>query len=106
MQEERQQIRVEDSIRKYIVAISRATREHEEIDLGASPRASLALFQSAQAWAALRGREYVLPDDIKFMAPHVLLHRLIVSPQAQLRGRETEDLLQDVIAQVPVPVEE
>lgn len=106
MQEERQQIRVEDSIRNYIVAISRATRDHEEIDLGASPRASLALYQSAQAWAALRGRDYVLPDDIKFMAPHVLLHRLIVSPQAQLRGRETEELLQDVIAQVPVPVEE
>jgi MoxR-like ATPase len=105
LQQARQQIRVEDSIRDYIVAISRATRTHEEIDLGASPRASLALYQSSQAWAALRGRDYVLPDDIKFLAPYVLLHRLMISPQAQLRGREAHELLQDVIARVPVPVE-
>ena len=105
MQREREEIRVEDSIRDYIVAISRATRSHDEIDLGASPRASLALYQSSQAWAALRGREYVLPDDVKFLAPYVLLHRLMISPQAQLRGRETRDLLNDVIAGVAVPVE-
>jgi MoxR-like ATPase len=105
MQKERQDIRVEESIRDYIVAISRATREHDEIDLGASPRASLSLYQSSQAWAALRGRDFVLPDDVKFLAPYVLLHRLMISPRAQLRGRETEGLLQDVIAEVPVPVE-
>ncbi|MFP3854557.1 MAG: AAA family ATPase [Anaerolineales bacterium] len=105
MQREREEIRVEDSIRDYIVAISRATRSHDEIDLGASPRASLALYQSSQAWAALRGRDYVLPDDVKFLAPYVLLHRLMISPQAQLRGRESGDLLQDVIAGVAVPVE-
>jgi MoxR-like ATPase len=105
MQVERQNIRVEDSVRDYIVAVSRATRAHEEIDLGASPRASLALYQSSQAWASLHGRDYVLPDDVKFLAPYVLLHRLMISPRAQLRGRETEDLLQDVIAEVPVPVE-
>jgi MoxR-like ATPase len=105
LQRERQQIRVENSIRDYIVAISRATREHPEIDLGASPRASLALYQTAQAWAALRGRDYVLPDDVKKMAPSVLIHRLMISPQAQLRGRDPDALLMDIIAAVPVPVE-
>lgn len=105
MQQERMQVRVENSIRDYIVAISRATREHAEIDLGASPRASLALYQTAQAWAALRGRDYVLPDDVKKLAPSVLIHRLMISPQAQLRGRDPEGLLMDVISAVPVPVE-
>ncbi|MGA9533294.1 MAG: MoxR family ATPase [Anaerolineales bacterium] len=105
LQRERQEIRVENSIRDYIVAISRATRDHPEVDLGASPRASLALYQTAQAWAALRGRDYVLPDDVKKMAPSVLIHRLMISPQAQLRGRDPEALLMDIIAGVPVPVE-
>ncbi len=105
LQRERAEVKVEESVRAYIVAIARATRNHEEIDLGASPRATLALYQSSQAWAALRGRDYVIPDDVKFMADSVLLHRLMISPQAQLRGRDPNELLADVISGVPVPVE-
>jgi MoxR-like ATPase len=105
LQEERRQVRVEETVRNYIVQVSRATREHAEIELGASPRASLALYWSAQAWAAIHGRDYVLPDDIKQLAPHVLTHRLMISPQAQLRGRQPEELVADIVEAVPVPVE-
>ncbi len=105
LQEERSQIRVEATIRDYIVAIARATRDHPEIDLGASPRATLALYWAAQAWAAIQGRSYVLPDDVKYMSPHVLTHRLMISPQAQLRGRQPSELVRDIVEAVPVPVE-
>jgi MoxR-like ATPase len=106
LQEQRKDIRVEESIRNYIVKVARATREHVEIELGASPRATLALYQTAQAWAGIQGRDYVLPDDVKFMAPHVLTHRLMISPQAQLRGRRPEEMVADIVDSVPVPVED
>ena len=102
---QRKAIRVEDSVRDYVVRVARATREHPEIDLGASPRASLALYMASQAWAAIDGREYVIPDDIKAMAPATLTHRLMIAPQAQLRGRKPEELVADIVASVPVPVE-
>jgi MoxR-like ATPase len=105
LQNERRMIRVEDSVRDYIVRIARTTREHNEIQLGASPRATMALYHSAQAWAAIQGRDFVLPDDIKYMAPHVLTHRLIVSPQAQLRGRQPNQLVSDIVDSISVPVE-
>lgn len=105
LQEERSQVRIEESVRDYIVQVSRATRDHPEIELGASPRATLSLYWSAQAWAAIHGRDYVLPDDIKYMAPHVLTHRLMISPQAQLRGRQPQELVADIVDAVPVPVE-
>jgi MoxR-like ATPase len=105
LQAARRQVRVEESLRDYIVRIARATRENSDIQLGASPRAALALYQSAQAWAAIRGRDYVLPDDVKRLAPPVLCHRLIVAPQSQLRGRTTAELIDDIVATVPVPVE-
>jgi MoxR-like ATPase len=103
--EERKHIRVEESIRGYVVNVARSTRQHDEIELGASPRATLALYQSSQAWAAIQGREYVLPDDVKMLAPHVLTHRLMISPQAQLRGRQPSELVADIVDSVPVPVE-
>ncbi|MCJ7569205.1 MAG: MoxR family ATPase [Anaerolineales bacterium] len=106
LQEQRKGIRVEESIRNYIVKVARATREHAEIELGASPRATLALYQTSQAWAAIQGRDYVLPDDVKFMAPHVLTHRLMISPKAQLRGRRPEEMVADIVDSVPVPVED
>jgi MoxR-like ATPase len=106
MQAERRQVRVEESVRDYIVRVARATRKHPEIELGASPRASLALYWASQAWAAIQGRDFVLPDDAKFMAPHVLTHRLIISPQAQLRGRLPQELVADIVDAVPVPVED
>ena len=105
LQTERRQVRVEASVRDYIVRVARATRQNADIQLGASPRATLSLFQSSQAWAAIQGRDFVLPDDIKFMAPYVFCHRLILSAQAQLRGRTTAELLADIVSTVPVPVE-
>ena len=105
MIDERRQVRIVEPIREYIVKVSRATRKNPEIELGASPRATLALYQTSQAWAAIRGRDFVLPDDVKKVAPHVLTHRLIISPQAQLRGRRISDLVMDIIDAIPVPVE-
>jgi len=105
LQAERGEVKVIDPLREYIVQISRATRQHSEVELGASPRATLAIYQAAQAWAAINDRDYVLPDDIKHLAPHVLAHRLMISPQAQLRGRKIEELITDIIEGVPVPVE-
>jgi MoxR-like ATPase len=106
MQVERRKIRIEDSVRDYVVRLARATRQNGDIELGASPRATMSLFQAAQAWAGIQGRDFVLPDDIKFLAPNVLCHRIIISPQAQLRGRKVEDLVNDVVSLVPVPVED
>jgi MoxR-like ATPase len=105
LQQERRTVRIEESVRDYIVRIARTTRQNKDISLGASPRATLALYQTAQAWAAIHGRDYVLPDDIKHMAPSVLSHRLIISPQAQLRGRTASELVSDIVEAVPVPVE-
>ena len=102
---ERQSIRVEDSVRDYVVRVARETREHPEIELGASPRASLALYQASQAWAAIHERNYVIPDDVKAVAPATLTHRLVIAPQAQLRGRMPDELVGDIVDSVPVPVE-
>ena len=104
-QNERRKVRVAEAVREYIVRVSRETRKHPEIELGASPRATMSLYQASQAWAAIHSRDFVLPDDIKSLAPHVLTHRLIISPQAQLRGRRLEELVADIVEAVPVPVE-
>ena len=104
-QRARRAIRVEGSIRDYVIAISAATRQQAEIALGASPRASLGIYQAAQARAGIAGREFVLPDDVKRMAPAVLIHRLMIAPQAQLRGQQLDELLAAIIDRVPVPVE-
>ena len=98
-------IRVEESVRNYIVNVCRLTREHEDIELGASPRATMALYRTCQALAAIRGRDYVIPDDVKTMAPHVLTHRLVVSPQTRLRGRKPEEIVRQLVEAVAVPVE-
>jgi MoxR-like ATPase len=97
-------IHVDDSLHDYIVKLSAATRHHPELSLGASPRASLALFRAAQAYAAIKGRDHVIPDDIQYLAPSVLTHRLVLSPEAELRGRVTSSILQDVITQVPLEI--
>jgi MoxR-like ATPase len=99
-------VRIVDSLREYIVRVARATRDHQEVELGASPRATLSLYQASQAWAAIQGRDYVLPDDVKKVAPFVLTHRLMIAPQAQLRGRNMEELISDIVDDVPVPVED
>ena len=98
------QLHVDPTVRRYAVQIVRATREDAAFELGASPRASLALFRTARALAAVSGRDYVLPDDVKAMAPYVIPHRLILSTQARLRGRGVDELLDDILARVPVPI--
>lgn len=97
---------VEDSVCNYIVAITRATRSHQDIRLGASPRASLGLHLASQAIAAIRGRNYVIPDDIKYLAVPSLAHRIIVKTEARLRGRTAEIAVGEALSTVPVPVED
>ncbi|HSF82342.1 MAG TPA: MoxR family ATPase [Anaerolineales bacterium] len=105
LQAYRRKVKVVESVREYIVRVARSTRDHPEIELGASPRATLALYQASQAWAAIHERDYVLPDDVKQLAPSVLTHRLMIAPQSQLRGRKVDDLVADIVGTVPVPVE-
>ena len=97
-------IHVDDAIARYAVQLCRATRRHEAFDLGASPRASLALFRAARAWAAIQGRDYVRPDDVKDLAHPVIGHRLVLNSNTRLRGRATDDVLDEVIAEVSVPI--
>ena len=106
MQREVRTIRVEESVRGYVVQVARATREHPAIELGVSPRGTLSLYKTAQALAAIKGREYVIPDDVKHLAPCVLTHRIIISPQTRLRGRTPEEVMVEIVDSVPVPVEE
>ena len=102
---ETRSVHVEESVRDYIVSIVRATREHPAVELGASPRGSLALHRTSQALAAIRGRDFVIPDDVKYMAPFALTHRVIISPQTRLRGRTAAEILREIVGNVPVPVE-
>jgi len=99
-------VRVAPPLEEYLVEVVRATRAHPAVELGASPRGSLALYRSAQALAAIEGRAYVLPDDVKRLAPAVLGHRLILAAGARLRGRHLDELLAEIVATVPVPVED
>ncbi|HQY24157.1 MAG TPA: MoxR family ATPase [Thermoflexales bacterium] len=91
------EVHIDDSLEDYIVRLTTATRMHPDLALGASPRASLALFRAAQALAAARGRDHVLPDDIKLLVPHVLPHRLIVKPEAELRGRNARGVVAQIL---------
>ncbi len=97
-------IHVEDAVVEYAVAVVRATREHAAFELGASPRATLALFRTARAYAAVDGRDYVRPDDIKALAGPVLTHRLMLTSNTRLRGRTEDDVLDEILREVPVPV--
>ncbi len=102
--EQVREVRVEESVQQYMVRIARRTREHDEISLGASPRATLALYRTSQAWAAIHGAAFVTPDDVKFIAPYVLTHRILISPQMRVRGRVPEEVIADLINALPVPV--
>ena len=99
-------VRVGEAVRRYIGAVARGTRGLPGVELGASPRASIALFRASQARAAIQGRDYVLPDDVKAQAPAVLGHRLFLDADAQMRGRTPGAVVQEVLARVPVPAEE
>lgn len=99
-------VHVDETVEAYIIAIVHASRVHPDVAIGVSPRGSLALYQASQALAALRGRDYVLPDDVKEMAPLTLTHRLAIRPESELRGRDAQDVLADLLAQVPLDVGE
>ncbi|HYY88881.1 MAG TPA: MoxR family ATPase [Chloroflexota bacterium] len=98
-------LRVHDEVRRYLVRVARATREDPGIRLGASPRATLALHRAVQAWAAMQGRDFVTPDDVKHMAVPVLAHRLVVALESRLRGRDAAALIETILDTLPVPVE-
>lgn len=102
-QEEIKQVHLDDRLREYIVDIVEATREHEHTYLGASPRGTLALRDTARAWAAIQGREYVIPDDIKDLAEPTLAHRVIVNPAARMRNIDSRAVVRDIISTLPVP---
>ena len=99
-------IYLDESLQDYIVKLVNATRTHRDLTLGASPRASLALYKAAQALAAVHGRDHVLPDDIQQLVPAVLSHRLITTPEAELRGRSSAKILQEIIETVPLELGE
>jgi MoxR-like ATPase len=99
-------VHVADPVRTYIVDMARTTRAHGSIELGASPRGTLFLYRASQSFAALSGREYVIPDDVKAVAPSVLAHRLMVDPAFRLRGSSADDVIVELLETVPVPVEE
>ena len=100
-----QGVYVESSVRHYILDIIRQTRRHAAVELGASPRASLALYRACQALALVQGRDYVIPDDVKSLVMPVLSHRLILSAEAYLHNKKRENLLEETLASIPVPVE-
>ena len=97
-------VHVDETLELYIVRLVSATRRHPDLALGASPRASLALYKTAQALAVLRGRDHILPDDIKYLFEPALAHRLIVRPEAELRGRSTSAILQEVLRETPLEI--
>ncbi len=97
-------VHVDDTVRDYIVRLVQATRQHPDLMLGASPRGSLALFKTSQALAALRQRAYVLPDDVKLLAPLALAHRCIVRPESALCGRTAALIVQEILAETPLDI--
>jgi MoxR-like ATPase len=99
-------VHVDDTVRDYIVRLTHATRAHAGLALGASPRGSLALFKTAQALAILRGRDFVVPDDVKTLAVPTLVHRLIVRPESALRGYTAQRILADVLEATPLNIGE
>ena len=101
-----QAIHVSQDVRRYLLDLVRHTREHPTVDLGVSPRGSLALYRAAQALAALRGRDFVSPADIQTLAPALLTHRIHISAQTRLRGRTPEQVVAEITGSVPVPINE
>jgi MoxR-like ATPase len=104
LQQKVRQVHVVESIRRYILNLVHSTRNHPSLSLGASPRGSLALFRTAQARAALQGRDYVIPDDIKAVAVACLAHRMMMNPENALSGETTEDVIRQLLKKVEVPL--
>jgi MoxR-like ATPase len=97
------QVRIEDQILHYISQITSKTRNHAKLYLGGSPRASLSMLKAAKSLAAIRSRDFVIPDDVQFVAPHVLNHRLILTPEAEMEGLSAEDIVKEIIHEIEIP---
>ena len=100
------QVQWQPEVERYLLAIVRATREHPAVELGISPRGTLALYRACEAFAALQRREYVEPDDVKRLAPHVLAHRLLTTTRTRLRGKRHHEIITEILQATPVPVED
>jgi MoxR-like ATPase len=103
-QNEVKRIHVDSKLRDYIVRVIHATREHPSVRLGASPRASAAMMRAAQAYAGLQGFDYILPDDVKEVAPHILGHRLIIEPESRLRKITAPEIIREILHRIEIPV--
>ena len=103
MQEAVKGVYVDDLVKEYIVELTSSTRNHPDVYLGASPRGSLALFKVSRAWAALNGRDFVLPDDVKMLAEVTLAHRLLISPSARIKNVTAHQVIEDALRHTPVP---
>ena len=99
------QVQWQPEVERYLLAIVRATRKHADIQLGASPRGTLALYRACEAYAAIKGRDYVEPDDVKLLAPHVLTHRLLTTTRTRMRGQRALEIMTEILAAMPAPVE-
>ena len=102
-QEAIQAVTVEDSIFSYIVGLAAASRASNELVLGGSPRASIALLLASKTYAALQGRDYILPDDVKFLAPSVYRHRILLKPDAEIEGLTPDDVIDRLLAEAEIP---
>ncbi|MEI2355457.1 AAA family ATPase [Mesobacillus zeae] len=105
MQERMKEVYVDDSLKRYIVELATRTRAHPSVYLGASPRGSISLMKAGQAFAYMHGRDYVLPDDIQYLAPFVFEHRIILTSEAKFSGTDAGQVVSQVMAKVPVPVQ-
>jgi MoxR-like ATPase len=103
-QEAIREVHVDDKVKNYILNIVHSSRGHEDVLLGGSPRASIALFRTAQALAAVTGRDFALPDDVKKMAHPILAHRLILKPESRLRKRTPTAVVKDLVEEAKVPI--
>lgn len=97
------QVRIEDQLVRYIAQVVHESRNHAKLYLGASPRASLAILKASKALAAIRGRDFVVPDDIQYIAPHVMNHRIILSPEAEMEGLNPQEVIKEIMHSVEVP---
>ena len=103
LQDAAKNVYVDQAVREYIVSLIEATRNHEDVSLGASPRASLGMFRAVRGMAIMRDRDYVIPDDVQELAHAVLSHRLILSPSARMRGLQTVQVIDGLLESVAVP---
>ncbi|MER2108998.1 MAG: MoxR family ATPase [Solibacillus sp.] len=104
LQQQASALHIEDNVKAYIVALAQGTRQHDKVYLGVSPRASIALMRATQAYAFMRGRDFVTPDDVQYLVPYVFGHRLILQPEARYEGVVPETIIEDIIRTTEVPV--